>query len=87
MAIQYYKIKVTPKSRISGVTKTLDDGTIKVSVKSAPQNNRANREVFDILAKHFKVDKSGIKIIAGHTSSIKLIKLSTNEKDGSKTTD
>ncbi len=87
MTIKYIKIKVTPKSRISGVTKILEDGTIKVSVKSAPQNNRANREVFDVLAKHFKVDKAGIKILAGHTSSTKLIKISTFEKNGSKTTD
>lgn len=87
MNIKYIKIKVTPKSRISGVTKVLEDGTIKVAVKSAPQNNRANREVFEVLAKHFKIDKAGIKILAGHTSSTKLIKISTKDNNGPKTAD
>jgi uncharacterized protein (TIGR00251 family) len=73
--MQYLRIKVTPNSRNSKITQTLDDGTIKISVKAAPENGKANQEVIKILAEHFKADSAKIKIVSGHISSIKLIRI------------
>lgn len=71
----HLRIKVNPRSQKSEVTDKLEDGTLKVSLKSPPENGKANKELIEVLAKHFKVKKSQVKLITGHTSQIKLIRI------------
>lgn len=45
------------------------------SVRAAAQDGKANRALVDILADHFGVAKSTVKIIRGHSARHKLIEI------------
>ncbi len=72
----YLRVKVQPKSKENGVYDSMDDGTLKVRVKAAPEKGKANKELIKILAKKYKVRKSEVQIVSGATDQIKLIKIS-----------
>jgi uncharacterized protein (TIGR00251 family) len=72
---QYFRVKVNPKSNRSCITSIMADGTIKISVKSAPENGKANQEVIKVLAEEYNFKTSQINLISGHTSSLKLFRI------------
>ncbi len=71
----YVRVKVRPKSKANEIVETMDDGTIKVRVKAAPEKGKANKEVIKLLAKKYNVRKSDVEIVSGKTDQIKLIKI------------
>jgi len=70
---------ITPnakKSEIAG--EQLDifgNKVLKIKIAAPPIEGKANKELIDFLAKHFKVSKSQIKILRGETSREKLIEI------------
>jgi len=68
-----YNVKVMPHSMREEVSKQGD--TYIVRVKAAAQDGKANEAVMELLAKHFKVPKSNIKIVTGMTSHNKIIEI------------
>lgn len=69
---QTFNVRVIPKARQNDVS--LDaDGTIRIHTTVAPTDGAANDAVIKMLAKHFDVPKSSIRIIRGHTSRDKII--------------
>jgi uncharacterized protein (TIGR00251 family) len=72
----YLRVKVQPKSKESAIGELMDDGTLKVRVKAAPEKGKANKEVIKLLAKKYSVHKNDIEIVSGKTDQIKLIKIS-----------
>lgn len=67
------KIKVTPKMAKIEFKKQLEDGTLKLSIRSAPEKGKANEEIINFLAKEFSTKRNCIKILSGHTSRLKMI--------------
>lgn len=54
----------------------MEDGiTYKVKIKAVPERGKANKELVEFLAKHFKVEKSNISIKSGNQSQIKLVNI------------
>ncbi|QZY53692.1 DUF167 domain-containing protein [Crassaminicella profunda] len=72
------KIKVSPKMSKTEFKKILDDDTLKLNIKSAPEKGKANKEIIHYLSKLFGISKKDISIISGETAPLKLIKLSKN---------
>ena len=66
-------VKVKPNSRIEEVTQ--DNEVYLVKVKDPPKEGKANRSVIRLLAKHFKVPPSSVRIVGGATSRNKTIEL------------
>jgi uncharacterized protein (TIGR00251 family) len=64
-------IKVKTNSKKPGIEKFSD--YYEVSVKSAPEQNRANLEVIKLLKKEFGAKE--VKIIRGHASKKKVIRI------------
>ena len=52
---------------------------LKIHLKAAPEKGKANRELINFLANHFKVAKSQIEILKGLTSKNKMIRLIKNQ--------
>ena len=52
------------------------DGTLTVYTKSPAIENRANKEAIELLAKHFNVPKTRVKLIKGETSRQKVFAIS-----------
>jgi len=71
----HLRVKVRPKAQKNEITGKLDDGTIKISVKAPPEKGKANQAVIEVIAKEYKVNEQSVRIIAGHTSQIKLIRI------------
>jgi len=55
----------------------VDEATmeIKVSLRCVPVKGKANRELINIISKHFKIRPSNIKIIHGLYSKTKVIQI------------
>ena len=51
----------------------INGNVITIALKSKPERNKANRELITKLAKYFGTAKDRIHIIAGMTSSKKLV--------------
>ena len=67
------RIRVTPKSGKHEIGKMLEDGTVKIKLKSAPEQNKANQELIELLSDFFEVSRRNIMIISGATASLKLV--------------
>jgi uncharacterized protein (TIGR00251 family) len=65
-------IKVVPRSSVNKVA-GFEGDTLKVRVKSAPVDGRANRDLVDVLSKHLGVSKDKVEITSGHRSRRKTI--------------
>lgn len=66
--------RVKTNSRATSVEK-LEDDSYKVCVTAAPEKGKANTAVIAALADFFKVSKSKIDIVAGHTAHTKIIEV------------
>lgn len=66
------KIRVIPRAKLCKI-EAVPDGTLRVHTTTAPTDGKANDAVIKMLARHFDVPKSSIKIIRGATSRDKVI--------------
>jgi uncharacterized protein (TIGR00251 family) len=65
------KVKVKPNCSKSEFSQELNI----VFLKSPPQDNKANIELIKLLAKHFKVSNSQIRIVKGLISEERVIEI------------
>ena len=68
------RVKAKPNARQNKIS-DLGDNFFEISVKSSPIKGQANREITGLLAEHFKINQSRIKIIAGRSGRLKLFDL------------
>jgi len=67
------KVKVIANSSRQEVKE--ENGALKVHLKSLPRKGKANEELIEVLAEHFKVKKSQISILKGQRSNIKEVEM------------
>ena len=67
--------KVIPRSASSGIVGELADGTLRVKVAAAPEKGKANEELCRVLAEHYGVARSQVRVVSGHTASLKLVRV------------
>lgn len=69
-------INVSVKTRAnSAKIEQISDTIFKIWVTEPPEKGKANKQVIELLAKHFKIPKSHISIKAGTTSKEKLFEI------------
>lgn len=71
----YLQVKVRPNAPKTQLTSTLDDGTLKVDLKAAPEKGAANQELCRFLSAHYKIPTDQVKLISGQNSRRKLLKI------------
>ncbi|ABV73992.1 hypothetical protein A1E_05380 [Rickettsia canadensis str. McKiel] len=54
---------------------------LKLFIKTAPEQGKANEEIINYLAKAWKLSRSNIEIIKGHTHSLKTILIKNIDED------
>lgn len=69
------RIKVIPRSRKNEVSTKLADGTLKVHVTAPPEKGKANEQVCQVLAAHFKVPVRAVQIVTGHSNPRKVVRI------------
>jgi uncharacterized protein (TIGR00251 family) len=50
-------------------------GAVKVAVRAAPENGKANAEIEEVLAAFFDVPKRSVAVAAGHASRNKRVRI------------
>ncbi len=68
----YIKVKVTPDAKKESFLKKSED-TFLVSVREPAEQNQANKAVLALVAIHFKIPASRIKVISGHHHRHKIL--------------
>lgn len=70
-------IRLTPQARRDAIEGIMDvaDGkrALKVSINAVPEDGKANKALCDFLAKTWKLPKSSLSLVSGHTSRQKLV--------------
>ena len=69
------EVKVKPRSKTEGVTKEMGGDVYVVRVKEPPVEGKANRAVLKLLARHFGVPESRLRIVSGLTGKNKVIEV------------
>lgn len=67
-----FYVLLKPNSRHRQEVIENDDGSLTIYTKSPAIENRANKEAIELLAKHFNVPKTRVKLIKGETSQQKV---------------
>jgi uncharacterized protein len=73
MARRIY-VTVKPNAKRADIT-PISDTEFRVAVPAPAQNGKANEALVEILAGYFRVPKSTITILRGHSARKKLIEL------------
>ena len=67
------RVRVKPNSKRQAVRE--EGGVLVVQVKSPPVEGKANEELREVLAKHFGVPKSAVRVVSGHRSRNKVVEV------------
>jgi uncharacterized protein len=65
-------VHVTPRSRRQGVDLG-SDGLVRVRVRAAPEDGKANAEATDVLARALGVPKGAVRVRRGGRSRTKIV--------------
>ena len=65
-------VRAQPRSSRSGIDGVIGDA-LKVRIRSAPVDGKANRELVETLAEAFDLPKSAVEFASGETSKTKRI--------------
>ena len=65
-------IKAIPKSRESKIVGVFGD-FLKIKLQSVPEKGKANKELIELLAKNFKLSKTDVELLQGHTNVYKTL--------------
>lgn len=68
------EVKVQPRSSQKGIA-GVEGAVVKVKLTFPPVDGEANKQLIEVLAKHFKVPKGRVRIIRGETSRLKLVEI------------
>lgn len=67
-------VQVKPRSKKESVTPQ-GDGSLLVRVNAPPAENLANLRVIELLAEHFQVPKSSVRLVSGGKSKRKMFEV------------
>ena len=68
-------VRIKPNSRHREEVVKNDDDTLTVYIKAPAIEGRANAAAIKLLAKHFKVSPSKVKLVRGATSKYKIFEI------------
>ncbi len=69
------KVRVVPKSSKHEIGDIMADGSVKIKLRSAPEQSKANEELIELLSDFFEVSYQHIMIISGETARLKLVEI------------
>ena len=72
------KVRVVPRASRSEIVGE-HDGALRIRIAAPPVDDAANEELIRLLARTFKVSRSAVSIISGHTAKVKLVQISGAE--------
>ena len=71
-------VSIKPNSRHREEVVEAEGGGLTVFTKAPAIEGRANRGAVRLLAKHFEVSQSQVRLVRGHTSKFKVFEIDNN---------
>ncbi len=71
--------KISPNASKNEIIKS-DEG-IKIKITAQPIDNKANKALVEYLSKQFKIPKTSLEIVKGHTSKEKTLLIKTTDTE------
>jgi uncharacterized protein YggU (UPF0235/DUF167 family) len=68
------RVKVKTNAKIDSVIEK-SKALFFVSVREKPERNLANKKIVELIAKHFLVPVSSVRVVSGHHRSSKILSL------------
>jgi len=68
--------RIHPRSKVVKIE--IREGVYHLFVRAAPEKNRANLEVMELLANHFHLSQNKISLLHGSTGKNKLFNIETD---------
>ncbi len=68
------RVRAKPRSKKEYV-KEIEEGFYEVAVSETPEEGKANDRIIELMAIHFGVPKSKLRIIKGERSRLKLLSI------------
>jgi uncharacterized protein (TIGR00251 family) len=69
------EVKVEPRSSQKGIAGIMGENILKVKLTAPPVDGAANEQLIEVIAEEFKVKKSQVKVIRGHSSKVKVVEI------------
>lgn len=73
----YIRVKAKPSAKTEQIEK-IKDNEFVVSVREPAERGEANKRICQLMHKYFDSPEGGVKIINGHQSNVKLLKVGNN---------
>ena len=73
--MSYYHIAIKPNSRRGPLVETQEDGSLVVYVREPVVDGKANAALVKLLAEHFGVAKTRVRIVRGQASRHKVVEV------------
>lgn len=70
-----FTVRAHPGARQTKINSVMDDGAIKIDLKAAPEDGKANDLLLVLLSKEFGVPRANIQILSGHLSRQKVVRI------------
>jgi uncharacterized protein (TIGR00251 family) len=67
-------VHVKPNARRIAV-EVCEDGSLRVCLSARPVEGRANEQLIELLAEHFRKPKRDISIVAGRRGKVKIVEI------------
>lgn len=67
-------VRVIPRAKLNKI-EVQPDGTLRVHTTTAPTDGKATADVIKMLAEHYNVPKTSIRLIRGETSRDKVFEI------------
>ena len=67
------EVRVTPRASRNAVL--LDDGAIRVTVTTVPEDGKANAALVELIAKALRLPRSDVTLVSGQTSRLKTLEI------------
>ena len=67
-------VRVIPRAKLNRV-EVQPDGTVRVHTTTAPTDGKATADVIKMLAEHYDVPKTSVKLVRGATSRDKVFEI------------
>ena len=69
-----FRVRVVPRASRSEIVGE-HNGALRVRLAAPPVDGAANEELIHVLAKSFKVSRSAVTIVSGHTGRLKQVSI------------
>ncbi len=69
-----FLIRIQPRASKNELT-MMDDGSLKIRLTAPPVDGAANEALVKFLADQFEISRSQVKIVSGHTSREKIVRI------------